>query len=130
MPLYFDSCNQLPHGHIILVYDVWLFNIHSLFFMMTILAVYQQKVGITFMTFQRTAVVFKDRSVTTTDDPHFSLFIFYHILQWNIFHLAYSHCSCCSNSHCTQVHKQSWAFKIIVHDKVITGGLHHRKFAD
>ena len=26
-----------PHGHIILVYDVWLFSIHSLFFMMLIM---------------------------------------------------------------------------------------------
>ena len=80
----------------------------------------------TLLSFQRTAVMFEDTSVTTSDDP----FHFYHILKWNTFHSVCSHHSCCSSSHCDHVSHQSWACKIIAHGNVIIRGLHHRKFAD
>ena len=83
--MYFDPCNQLPHRHIILVYDVWLFNIHSPFFTMTITVdllnwLFISKGGnrihdfiiisfTTLLSFQRTAMMFKDTSITTSDDP-------------------------------------------------------------
>ena len=68
------------------------------------------KVEITFTTF----IIFP--TYCSDDRGHISnhiwrftlLFIqFYHISQWTIFHSVCSHCSCCSNSHCTQVPQQS-----------------------
>ena len=65
-------------GHITLLNDVWLFNIHSPFFTMTIM-LFTNKGGnhihdfIIFPTYCSDA---RGHTVTTSDDPPFPLFIF------------------------------------------------------
>ena len=85
MLIYFDPCNQILIGHIILVDGVWLFNFHPPFFTMTIMLdllnwLFTSKGGeiafTTLLSFQLTAVMFEDTSITTSDDLCFSLFIF------------------------------------------------------
>ena len=84
-PIYFDPCDQLPHGHITLVCDVWLCNIHSPFFTMTItfdvlnwlfISKGGNRIHDFVLSFQLTLVMLEDKSVTTSEDPRLSLYIF------------------------------------------------------
>ena len=128
----FDPCNQLPHRHIILIYDIWLFNIHIPFFRMTITFdllswLLTSKNGNHIHDFIIFPTVCRDIREHISNHIYLSTFFivhFNHIIQWKIFHSVWSHCSCCSNSHCTQVPQQNCACKVIVHDNVIIGGLH------
>ena len=129
---------NFPHGHIILVCDVWLSNIHSPFFTMMITFhllnwLFTSKDGNRIHEFITFPTYYSDVRGHISNLISWStlLFVqFYYILQWSIFHSVCSQCSCCSNSHCTQVPQESWPCKIIVYDNLIIGGLHHRKFAD
>ena len=99
------------HGHIILVYDVWLFNIHSRFFTMTIMLdllnlLFTSKRGNRIQDFVIFPRCCSDVRGHITNHTWWStlLFVhFYHISQWSIFYSVCSHRSCCSNSHCAEV---------------------------
>ena len=123
--------------HIILVYDVWLFNIHSRFFTMTITFgllywLFTSKGGnrtTTLLSFQRTKVMLEDKSVPTSDDRYFYFFIFT-ITRNEAFYIWFPlTVSVAATPIALKVPQQSWACEIIVHDNVIIGGLHH-KFSD
>ena len=117
------------HGHIILIWNVSLVNIHFLFFTMTVrFDLYNWlltgKYGNRIHDFMIFPPYCSDVRQHISNHIWWSLLLFVHfnhIPQWNIFHLVCSHCSCCSNSHCAQVPQQSWACKITVHNNVIIG---------
>ena len=92
--MYFHPCNSLPpspppppwtlvYWFIIFFYYIWLFNIHPPFFTMTITCdllnwLFTSKGGnrIHDFFYLSNVLIFEDTSVTTSDNPRFSLFIF------------------------------------------------------
>lgn len=113
-----------PYGRIILVYDVWLFKIHSLFFTITVTFYLLEMALTTSLSFQPTAVMFEDTSVATCDHSCFSLSIFI-ISRNGAFSIRFALT--------IPVAATPMVFKCLskaglVCDSVIFGGLHNRKF--
>ena len=73
--------------------------------------------------------MFKDTSVTTSDDPRFSWFIFT-MSRNGALSIRFAFTVLVAG---TSMRRSSasanWTCKTIVHDNMIIGGLHHRKFA-